>query len=1056
MEKSTLQPGVYWLFHEAKIEMLAKIEGCDSPAALGFLRGRRRFAILLSFLLVVPAGALDKVRVETNVDAAIAKYGVSGKGVLVAILDRGIDWLNNDFRNQDGTTRIAAIFDLTDDTGAHAGGNIYGMGTLYTRAQINAALQGGTALATRDAVGHGTATAGIAVGNGRNSTGGKYRGIAPNATILIVKITSDGAPAHGDQPAEAAFYDASRIPVAIDFVRAQATALAMPSVMLLNLGTLIGPTDGTSSLARKIDSVVGPGIPGLVFVTGTGDDGGMPNRAGGTVGQGASTAIQIQKGISGALYFDLWYAGTDRFDVTIASPSTTYGPYVSPATNNNFDNQTTSDFNYYQLGSNVTFFGAQNGKREIYIQINGPAGNYTITLQGRSVTSGRYYASINLSQFWNPPYDTDKFLNHVVPGSIWDGATAHNNIAPNCYTIRTSWTDIDGFQRSLTGDGNPGEIWPGSSSGPTFDGRLGVDVSAPGEEVVTAYNPKSYWATFRFNLINDGNGLYGMGGAVSAAAPTVTGIIALMLEMNPQLDAASVKSLLHNNARADSFTGTVPNTTWGYGKIDALRVLDSISQSTVGAVTLNPSPLNFGTAANGSLITSAQTASIMFTGNTRTPWTATPSSSNIAVSPTSGTGTGAIQISVNGPGANGTVTVAATGSVNSPQQVQVNIATVTPGSPFGSFDTPIDKATGVAGAIPVTGWALDNIEVVKVDIWREPVPNEAAGSNGLVYIGDAVFVAGARPDVQAAYPALPFNYRAGWGYQMLTNFLPNTSGSGPSGDGTYKLHAIAHNKVGTAVDLGTKTITVDNAHASKPFGTIDTPGQGGTASGNAYLNFGWALTQNPNMVPLDASTITVVVDGQVIGHPIYNNFRADIATLFPGYMNSGGAVGYFYLDTTKLSNGVHTISWNVFDNVGHGDGIGSRYFNVFNSGSGMQAAPEEAMEPFDGNHAHSVEIEELGRLELPLGAINGYQLVNGERVPLPTGSSLKRGVFYWEPGPGFLGGYELVFERKDGTETHVRVGIRAKTYTRWEDSRHSDSNRELRALVNGVRVYCPR
>ncbi len=353
--------------------------------------------------------------------------------------------------------------------------------------------------------------------------------------------------------------------------------------------------------------------------------------------------------------------------------------------------------------------------------------------------------------------------------------------------------------------------------------------------------------------------------------------------------------------------------------------------------------------------------------------------------------------------------------------------------PFGVFDTPVDGTTGVVGAVPVTGWALDSIEVVKVDIWREPVPGEAAGSNGLVYIGDAVFSFGARPDVQAANPGLPFNTRGGWGYQMLTNFLPNAAGSGPSGNGVYKLHAIAHNKAGMSVDLpgplpGTKTITVDNTDAAKPFGTIDTPSQGGTASGNAYINFGWALTPLPNIIPTGGSTITVVVDGQLLGHPTYNNYRSDIATLFPGYKNSGGAVGYYYLDTTQLSNGVHTISWNVYDDGNRGEGIGSRYFNVFNSGGPVAAPEEEALEPATITPTRSLEIEEMGRVEIPLGAIRGYQVVNGERVALPIGSSLKRGVFYWQPGPGFLGEYDLVFERQDGSEVSLPVKIRVKAY----------------------------
>jgi hypothetical protein len=402
------------------------------------------------------------------------------------------------------------------------------------------------------------------------------------------------------------------------------------------------------------------------------------------------------------------------------------------------------------------------------------------------------------------------------------------------------------------------------------------------------------------------------------------------------------------------------------------------------------------------------------------------------VSPTSGTGNGLFTISMVtsalplSGSVSGTVTLSATGIATSPT-VTVTAAIGPSTKPFGSFDTPIDGTTSVAGAIPVTGWALDSIEVVKVDIWREPVIGEAAGSNGLVFIGDAVFVFGARPDVAAAYPTLPLNTRAGWGYQMLTNFLPNAAGSGPSGNGTYKLHAIAHNKGGAAVDLGTKTITVDNAHATKPFGTIDTPSQGGTASGNAYINFGWALTPNPAIIPIDGSTITVVIDGQLVGHPVYNNFRSDIATLFPGYMNSGGAVGYYSLDTTNLSNGVHTISWNVFDSLSRGEGLGSRYFNVFNSG-GSVAVPEEAMAPATADATRPIEIEEVGRVELPLGAVRGYQLVDGAHVPLPIGSSIKRGVFYWHPGPGFLGEYTLVFERPDGTEAQVHVTIRPKTY----------------------------
>jgi subtilisin family serine protease len=159
---------------------------------------------------------------------------------------------------------------------------------------------------------------------------------------------------------------------------------------------------------------------------------------------------------------------------------------------------------------------------------------------------------------------------------MWDGATAFLNVAPNSYVVRTHWTDIDGVDRWLIGEGDVGELWTGSSVGPTVDGRIGVDVSAPGDRIVAAYAPRSYWASFRWNLIVDGGGLYGMAGAVSAAAPVVTGIIALMLEVDPTLDAGSVKRILQETARADGFTGRTPNPLWGHGKVDAYEALKAV------------------------------------------------------------------------------------------------------------------------------------------------------------------------------------------------------------------------------------------------------------------------------------------------------------------------------------------------------------------------------------------------------------------------------------------------------------------------------------------------
>ena len=444
----------------------------------------------------------------------------------------------------------------------------------------------------------------------------------------------------------------------------------------------------------------------------------------------------------------------------------------------------------------------------------------------------------------------------------------------------------------------------------------------------------------------------------------------------------------------------------------------TVTETGTTSPTLNLSrgSLNFG--YNASLVTGPQTITVTFAGGSSVAWTVSSNQPNITVGPGSGTGNGTFQVTAIA-GASGTITVTAAGALNSPQQIQVNVASASPASPFGSFDTPLNNTAGIAGAIPVTGWALDNVEVSNVGIWRDPNGGEPTAANGLVFIGDALFVPGARTDIESTYPTAPLNYRGGWGYLLLTNFLPN-------GNGTFNLHAIATNSAGTTQDLGTRTITVDNAHAAKPFGTIDTPTQGGSISGTAFVNFGWALTQNPNSIATDGSTLSVIVDGVTLGHPTYNRYRSDIATLFPGLANSNGAVGFFYIDTTTLANGMHTISWAASDSAGHTDGLGSRYFTVLNSGG--VAAPANATRPSTRKAPRSIEIRELDRIELEVEASDGFLIVNGERRPLPIGSTLKDGVFYWQAGPGFLGEYELQFERPGEPPLLVKVNIQPRPY----------------------------
>ncbi len=241
--------------------------------------------------------------------------------------------------------------------------------------------------------------------------------------------------------------------------------------------------------------------------------------------------------------------------------------------------------------------------------------------------------------------------------------------------------------------------------------------------------------------------------------------------------------------------------------------------------------------------------------------------------------------------------------------------------PFGSLDNPVD-GSAVSGTVQITGWTLDDVEVANVKIYR------IEGAS-LVYIGDGAFVEGARPDVAADFPYYPNSQKAGWSYSLVTNSLPD------GGNSSYPIQVIATDNEGNQITLGTSTIHCDNANAVKPFGNIDTPAQGGAVSGASYTNSGWVLTPPTDTIPIhtiptDGSTIHVYIDGVNVGHPIYNIYRSDIATLFPGYANSNGAGASFTFDTTAYTDGVHTIQWTATDDAGNSDGIGSRYFNIQN------------------------------------------------------------------------------------------------------------------------------
>lgn len=500
------------------------------------------------------------------------------------------------------------------------------------------------------------------------------------------------------------------------------------------------------------------------------------------------------------------------------------------------------------------------------------------------------------------------------------------------------------------------------------------------------------------------------------------------------------------------------------------------SGNNSATMSLGRSLLQFGVSTTGLTYSGPQDVSVTFSGSTSIFWSVSSDKAWLSALPTAGSGSGKFTVTLT-PGSvplssslQAHLTVSAIGVANSPQTITVNVSPVTANAaPFGVLDTPGDGSTG-AGAIPVTGWALDAIGVTGVGIWRDPVasdpPAAIAGgpgpSTGLVYIGNAIFLSDTRPDVQAAYPGYPASNRSGWGMMFLTNLSPNPNGTaGVGGNGTFRLHAIATNQLGNQAEIGVHSITIDNTHATLPFGTIDTPTMGETVGGN-YLNFAWVLTQQPKTIPTDGSTMFVSIDGGFSGRPAYGYPRADIATLFPGYNNTAGPVGYFYIDTTKLANGIHSVAWSVTDNANNNQGIGSRVFYVANSGNpGASEAPVNTAgtpsQPFtparirlrtgwrmdaplrsaatqDGSFV--IDLDPSDRLELQLGHIAGglraIQIAGDREMPLPGGSSFdaQRGLFTWAPLLGSRGEFHLRFHPEGDPASKVDVLVRVQTGTR--------------------------
>jgi subtilisin family serine protease len=214
---------------------------------------------------------LDRARASLRVEAASAAGAGTGQGVVIGIVDTGVDVAHPDLRNADGTTRVAWWIDFSSNpAGRHAAleselGCQPEVGLrcrILDAADLDELLGNGVSGdEPRDVLGHGTHVASIAAGNGLFQAGG-FVGVAPEATLIVARVTGAvGTIADSD------------VVLATRFVFEQAALLGMPAVVNLSLGGDFGAHDGSSELSQVLASFVGTEQPGRAIVVAGGNSG---------------------------------------------------------------------------------------------------------------------------------------------------------------------------------------------------------------------------------------------------------------------------------------------------------------------------------------------------------------------------------------------------------------------------------------------------------------------------------------------------------------------------------------------------------------------------------------------------------------------------------------------------------------------------------------------------------------------------------------------------------------------------------------------------------------
>ena len=457
-----------------------------------------------------------------------ARYDLYGDGVLVAVLDSGVDYAHPDFRNEDGTTRILALWDQTIPGRPPAG---YRIGTEYTKEQIDEALAQSDPVRRRelvpstDASGHGTRVLGIAAGNGR-AGGIRYRGVAPRSSILAVKL---------GVPRTDSFPRTTELMQALDYCIRKAMEYSLPVAVNISFGNTYGAHDGTSLLETYITDMAN--IWKSVICIGTGNEGYAAGHASDSLQEGEKKRIQLAVGeYEGALNLQIWKSYLDDISVSLESPGGRSAGFIRNVPGaQRFALEQTDILLYYGEPS------PYSQSQEIYLEFLPQteyvdSGIWTLTLEAREIRNGRFHLWLPSAAVLNA---NTRFLEPEPYITLTIPSTARRTVAVGAYDSRSrTYADFSG-------------------RGDTRDGRERPILAAPGVDVVTTVP----------------GGGYAPATGTSFATPFVTGAAALLMQWgitdgnDPFLYGEKAAAYLKKGAQPLPAFRAYPNPQIGWGTL---------------------------------------------------------------------------------------------------------------------------------------------------------------------------------------------------------------------------------------------------------------------------------------------------------------------------------------------------------------------------------------------------------------------------------------------------------------------------------------------------------